>query len=239
MRVKCTEEEVEIQVQDTGIGIKEDFLPQIYEPFRQEYMGDDRPYEGVGLGLTITKRLIKLMNGEIHVASTHGQGSCFRVRFPRLKETIDSSRKRRPADENVLKLVNSPDFVIPRSRMLVVEDNFETQLLIKRLLKPHLDVVLLDTFDAALLAFSNNHFDMVLLDINLGEKRTGTDLLHKLRAMPGKEPFYAVAFTAYALPTDRSHFLTQGFDDYLPKPFTRPDLMEVMQRACLLQTPEV
>lgn len=228
--VHMEDDQVEIRIQDTGIGIKKDFLSQIYEPFRQEYMGDDRPYEGVGLGLTITKRLVNLMNGEIEVESTYGEGSCFTVRFPLLKEKMSKEITRDP-----VKPTDSPDFVVPKYRMLVVEDNLETQLLVKRLLKPHLEVVLIDSFDAALVAFNNGTFDLVLLDINLGEKRTGTDLLHKLRALPDKPAFYAVAFTAYALPTDRSHFLTQGFDDYLPKPFTRSDLMEVLQRASLLQ----
>lgn len=221
---------IEIYIKDTGIGINESFLSQIFEPFRQEYMGDDRPYEGVGLGLTITKRLVDLMKGEIRVESVQGEGSCFCVQFPHLSEAIDDM-----APESVTLPPANSDFLIPKYRMLVVEDNLETQLLVKRLLKSNFDIVLTDSFDTAMVAFNNGTFDMVLLDINLGEKRTGTDLLHKLRALPGKEPFYAVAFTAYALPTDRSHFITQGFDDYLPKPFTRSDLHELLQRASLTQ----
>ena len=231
--VEMEEGMIEIRIKDTGIGINEAFLPQIFEPFRQEYMGDDRPYEGVGLGLTITKRLVDLMNGQIQVESKQGEGSCFSVFFPQLTESIDQL-----APDTMPQPAKNPNFIVPRYRMLVVEDNLETQLLVKRLLKPNFEVVLIDSFDAALVAFSNATFDMVLLDINLGEKRTGTDLLYKLRALPGKPPFYAVAFTAYALPTDRSHFLTQGFDDYLPKPFTRSDLMDLLQRASLIQATE-
>ncbi len=231
--VEMEEGMIEIRIKDTGIGINEAFLPQIFEPFRQEYMGDDRPYEGVGLGLTITKRLVDLMNGQIQVESEQGKGSCFSVFFPQLTDSIDQL-----APDTIPQPAKNPNFIVPRYRMLVVEDNLETQLLVKRLLKPNFEVVLIDSFDAALVAFSNATFDMVLLDINLGEKRTGTDLLYKLRALPGKPPFYAVAFTAYALPTDRSHFLTQGFDDYLPKPFTRSDLMDLLQRASLIQATE-
>ncbi len=222
-----------IKIKDTGIGINKEFLPQIFEPFRQEYMGDDRPYEGVGLGLTITKRLVKLMNGNIAVESNQGEGSCFTVSFPLLSNAIDQLVPDEPASPHATK-----HFVVPQYKMLVVEDNLETQLLVKRLLKPNFEVVLIDSFDAAIVAFTNASFDMVLLDINLGEKRTGTDLLHKLRALPDKNPFYAVAFTAYALPTDRSNFLTQGFDDYLPKPFTRSDLMDLLQRASLIRAAE-
>ena len=232
--VEPQDEQLAIHVKDTGIGINENFLPQIFEPFRQEYMGDDRPYEGVGLGLTITKRLVDLMNGQIQIESIQGKGSCFTLLFPQLSTTIDELTPDAIAPPEI-----NPNFRIPRYRMLVVEDNLETQLLIQRLLKQNFDTVLIDSFDAALVAFANGDFDMVLLDINLGEKRTGTDLLHKLRALPGKAPFYAVAFTAYALPTDRSHFLTQGFDDYLPKPFTRSDLMDLLQRASLTHAIEL
>ncbi len=232
--VEIVDDQLEVMIKDSGIGINDKFLPQIFEPFRQEYMGDDRPYEGVGLGLTITKRLVDLMNGEIKVDSKKGEGSSFSVLFPLLNNTLDQL-----APDSVTPREKGYNYIIPQYKMLVVEDNLETQLLVKRLLKPKFDIVLIDSFDAAIVAFSNAEFDMVLLDINLGEKRTGTDLLHKLRALPGKDPFYAVAFTAYAMPTDRSHFLTQGFDDYLPKPFTRSDLMELLQRASLIRSAEI
>ena len=227
IRISAEENIVSVTVEDSGIGINTAFLPYIFEPFRQEHMGDDRPYEGVGLGLTITKRLVQLMHGTIEVESTPGSGSRFRVQFPRLNYS-DSAFEDSIA-LNTLKDSTTVD--IPRYHILVVEDNLETQLLVKRMLKTHCDITLVDSFDAAVIAYSQADFDILLLDINLGEKRTGTDLLHKLRAFPGKEAFYAVAFTAYALPTDRAHFLTQGFDDYLPKPFAKSDLLELLQRA--------
>ena len=226
VRVYAGAEVVAIVVEDTGIGINPGFVPHIFEPFRQEYMGDDRPYEGVGLGLTITKRLVDLMNGTIEVDSTPGAGSRFCVQFPLLDELEES--------EAPLKLDAGGDHAavnIPRYRILVVEDNLETQLLVKRMLKATCDVTLVGSFDAALTACLNMDYDILLLDINLGGKRTGADLLDRLRAIPGKPAFYAVAFTAYALPTDRAHFLTQGFDDYLPKPFARADLLELLHRA--------
>ena len=231
--VEAKDENLEIRVQDTGIGINEKFLPYIFEPFRQEHMGDDRPYEGVGLGLTITKRLVDLMHGDVRVESRQTEGSCFIITFPLLSEIIDEMVQ----TGNDYPIEN-PNLKLPRFRILVVEDNLETQLLVKRLLKPNCDVTLIDSFDAGIIAFTNATYDMVLLDINLGEKRTGTDLLHKLRALPGKAPFYAVAFTAYALPTDRSQFLTQGFDDYLPKPFAKSDLIDLLRRASLMHAAE-
>lgn len=229
--LSATPKAIKLVIKDTGVGIDPKFLPYIFEPFRQEHMGDDRPFEGVGLGLTITKHLIDLMHGDINVVSQPNEGSTFTVTFPPIAKNLEAllpkSTKAIPDVENI---------PFPRLKTLVVEDNFETQLLAKRFLKPHCDVTLVDTYDTALLAFETGNFDVALLDINLGEKRTGTDLLQQLRAMQGKPNFYAVAFTAYALPTDRAQFMNQGFDDYLAKPFTKSDLIELLQRSSRLQS---
>ena len=216
----------EIQVTDTGIGINHSFLPHIFDPFRQEHMGDDRPYEGVGLGLTITKRLVDLMNGEITVESRPKKGSCFKVRFPLLSDEIDDLLPQIPSQVTPESIA-----MMPRFRVLVIEDNLETQMLVNRLLKPTCQTTMVRSFDSAIDAFYSTPFDICLIDINLGEDRSGTDLLKRLRSFAMRPPFYSVAFTAYALPTDRSRFLTEGFDDYLPKPFVKADLMAVLQRA--------
>lgn len=226
VRIVSEESHFEIQVKDTGIGIDDAFIPHIFEPFRQEHMGDDRPYEGVGLGLTITKRLVDLMNGEITVESQPKKGSCFSVRFPLLSEEIDELLPHPPAP-----ITPESIAMIPRFRVLVVEDNKETQMLVSRLLKPMCQVTIVHTYDDAVQAFTSSIFDVCMIDINLGEDRSGSDLVKKLRSIPRRNPFYGVAFTAYALPSDRNRFITEGFDDYLPKPFVKTDLMVLLQRA--------
>ena len=226
VRIEQDESHFEIQVIDTGIGINKSFIPHIFDPFRQEHMGDDRPYEGVGLGLTITKRLVDLMHGEIDVESRPNKGSCFKVRFPLLSDNIDELLPQTPAP-----ITPESIALIPRFRVLVIEDNLETQMLVNRMLKTTCQITTVHSFDAALAAFDNSAFDICLIDINLGETRSGTDLLKKLRSIKRPTPFYAVAFTAYALPTDRTRFITEGFDDYLPKPFAKADLMSLLQRA--------
>lgn len=79
---QATEEGAEIQVQDTGVGIDAEFLPHIFDEFRQESTGSSREFDGVGLGLTITRRLVRQMDGQIDVESTKGKGTIFTVRFP-------------------------------------------------------------------------------------------------------------------------------------------------------------
>jgi len=115
--------------------------------------------------------------------------------------------------------------------LLAVEDNSETQLLLDHLLKSSFDVVVVPGVDGALDAVEKHSFDAFLLDINLSEERTGTDLLHLLRNQKGMANTPAVALTAYAMPGDREDFLEAGFDQYVSKPFTRADLTEAIEDA--------
>ena len=228
LSVYTLEDWIEIRVSDTGVGIKEDFLPYVFEPFRQEQTGDARPFEGIGLGLSVTRRLVELMKGEIEVTSKAGAGSTFTVRIRKPKSEAKLQINALPRLEN-----QTDSCPFDRCKILVVEDNWETLYLVKRILKPVCDITAVQSFDEAVKVFQKEDFNIVLIDVNLGEKRTGTDLLHYLRALPETQDFCSIAFTAYSLPADHAHFLSQGFDDYLPKPFTKADLLDTIERASL------
>lgn len=114
-------------------------------------------------------------------------------------------------------------------RILAVEDNSETQLLLKHLLKGSYEVNVVPGVESALDAVESQPFDVLLLDINLSEDQTGTDLLHLIRKRKGMAQVPAVALTAYAMPGDREDFLQKGFDEYVSKPFTRTDLTEAIE----------
>lgn len=118
-----------------------------------------------------------------------------------------------------------------KPRILAVEDNSETQLLLKHLLKDSFEVVVVEGVDDALNAVDDHSFDAMLLDINLSEQRTGTDLLHLLRKREDVADVPAIALTAYAMPGDREDFLESGFDQYVSKPFTRADLTGAIETA--------
>ncbi|HHP7236802.1 response regulator [Longibacter sp.] len=118
-----------------------------------------------------------------------------------------------------------------RAHILAVEDNSETQLLLKHLLKSSFDVVVVSGVDDALDAADENDFDIFLLDINLSGQRTGTDLLHLLRQREQLADVPAIALTAYAMPGDREDFLEAGFDQYVSKPFTRADLTSAIETS--------
>lgn len=118
-----------------------------------------------------------------------------------------------------------------KPRVLVLEDNAESRLLLRHLLRREFDATIAEGADAAIQAAQTQSFDVALLDINLGEKRTGVDVFRAIRAMPQHRALPALACTAYALPGDRERFLDAGFADYISKPFVKAKLMAALQNA--------
>lgn len=215
-------DKVYIHVQDTGIGINEDFIPHLFEVFRQESSGFSRTHEGSGLGLSITQKLVSLMDGEISVESEKGEGSTFTVSFPlAIEEEVPETW-----GDGV------PDalFSGTKSEILVVEDNDNTRYLIESLLEEDYEVTVVSNAEDALLHAFKKDFDLVLMDINLGVGPNGADVLRELRAMPTYQETPIVAITAYALPGDKERFLEMGFTDYLSKPFNADELLTLTSK---------
>lgn len=115
-----------------------------------------------------------------------------------------------------------------RPAVLVVEDNNDTRMLLERILRSTYDVKAVGDARSALLAMNERQFSGLVLDINLGGKETGADVLRIARSLPGYGDVFAIALTAYALPGDRERLLAAGFDEYISKPFTRQSLMETL-----------
>ncbi|CAN5468554.1 hypothetical protein BH23BAC4_BH23BAC4_13690 [soil metagenome] len=399
---------VRIQVKDTGIGIAEEFLPHVFDEFKQESTGRERSHEGSGLGLAITKKLVMLMKGQIEIQSEKGVGSTFTITFPlceengsldrdgfsvhrpvvaakqqqpqhpaqrasllfedmpltpieapdtlpedRLKTTgseteiaprqvLNDERSQRKwmfpaptddlpvnppvADQDIEKaavndspeafptaefrpLAETPNALPEQSEevgkpdspedkqpspdvpswlppaygnaggdsgdggvteepfwsapvvepepyqsdeasqdtsaeaavdevkppLLVVEDNPDTRRLLERILQGHYEVTAVADARVALGMMSQNRYTALVLDINLGGKQTGMDILRVARTLPGYAGVHAIALTAYALPGDRERFMKAGFDDYVPKPFTRASLLEALEPALAVE----
>ncbi len=106
------------------------------------------------------------------------------------------------------------------------------------MLKPHFTLVFSSQVDDALRQAEKYTIDLFLLDINLGEQRTGIDLLQLLRQRPDYEDTPALALTAYAMPGDRDRFIDAGFDGYISKPFTRRELLDVIEMALEKKRPK-
>lgn len=229
VRVVGHDDEVEVRVEDTGIGIEEALLDRIFEPFLQAESGPERKHEGVGLGLSITKRLVDRMNGRLAVESRVGDGSRFSAFFPRLASeqrvpaTDRAASERRAAGQSTARL--------SEATILVVEDNDDTRQLVQIFLKAADRVVGVASSAEALQSLEDEVFDGVLLDINLGEERTGLELIDEIRTISDYQNVPIVAFTAYALPGDEERFMQAGFDGYVQKPFTKRQLLRTLNQV--------
>ena len=210
---------VSIRIKDTGVGIREEFQPHLFDDFKQESTGLARSHEGVGLGLAVTKRMVTLMDGQISVESIKGEGSVFEITFA--QPSLNNGRVGK---------AHTPDANQPRPCLLVVEDTPEIELLVEYMLKDTYDVVTTEHEEGALRLAAEKQFDLVLMDINLGGARTGVDAMESLRKLPACKDVPIVAMTAYALLEDRARFLAAGFNGYLSKPFTEHQAHTVIQQ---------
>lgn len=211
-----------VSVTDTGAGIEEKFIPLLFDEFQQESSGIRRLHEGAGLGLAIVKRLSDLLGGEVSVTSQKNVGSTFRVYFP-----ISAQKRGKALRSAVVPDDEATDEAAPK--LLIVEDNEDTRRLLTELLSDRFSVEVASDAPEALSLAKDRSFDVVLMDINLGDGLTGVDVAGQLREQPRFKHTPIVALTAYALPGDRERFLLSGFTAHLPKPFNPDALVELIR----------
>jgi PAS domain S-box-containing protein len=216
---------LELAVSDTGIGIDPEFMPLLFDEFKQESTGLARNFEGSGLGLTITRRLLDIMGGFISVESQKHKGSTFTIRLP----IGDVSGR----VEDDAEMEEEPDWGDRQPRLLVVEDFHHMRTLLQHMLQSDYVLETAATYDEALAKAEGGVHDVVLLDIHLGEGKNGIDVLKALREIPAYQSIPIIACTAFALPGDHVQFIKAGFDGYVSKPFQRKDLMKAFRRGQL------
>lgn len=209
-----------IKVIDTGIGIPDKYHKIIFEEFRQVSEGVSRSFEGNGLGLTITKRMINLLNGDITLQSTFGAGSTFTVKLPAISFEELGGEVETPVPET--------QFV--KSKMLIVDDDDITRKVIKIFLKDLFEIDEVSSGEAAIDIVTSKNFDMILMDISL-KGMSGIDTTKKIRKTPGYENVPIIALTAYAMVGDREKFINGGCSHYLSKPFDKEGLTKVVKNA--------
>jgi CheY-like chemotaxis protein len=227
IKVKEEAHAVSIAVADTGSGIGDAFREQLFEDFTQEAPDT----EGSGLGLAIAKRLTQQMDGTIEVTSIESQGTVFTVSFPRVAPPEPQPKTNgHAARADGAKEASQP-------RLLLVEDNRNTRALARHVLRSDYDVTCVASAEDALAeaqdaaAAETPAFEVFLLDINLGEGEDGVDLLQRLRERPAYDDVPAIAFTAYAMEGDEERLRAAGFDGYLPKPFSKEELLEEVKKT--------
>ena len=221
---RLEEATVTARVRDNGHGIAAELLPQIFDLFTQAERPLDRPEGGLGIGLTLVKRLVELHHGNIEVRSAGpGQGSEFIVRLPVL-------RPESPA-QDPMSSVAAPDSTAPRPgtsdprlRVLVVEDNSDAAETLAEIIGFwNLEVEVASSGRHALEAARRHPPDVVLLDIGL-PGMDGYEVARRLRAEPGLAGMLLIALTGYGQEEDRRRSAQAGFDFHLVKPVDPEEL---------------
>jgi PAS domain S-box-containing protein len=220
---------IEFSVQDTGVGIRPEFLPHIFERFSQADSSTHRQYGGLGLGLAICKQLVELHGGQIQAKSLgEGQGATFVVILPLV---IHADRHRQP---RVHPTSGEGDDAVPMPRLdgvkaLVVDDEAESLELVQRVLEAQgASVTRAASGREALQLLETSQPDVLISDIGM-PSMDGYQFMKRLRATePHHRRIPALALTAFARPDDRKLAILAGYQAHLAKPFDMSELVIVL-----------
>ena len=218
---------IRISVQDTGVGLTQEQLTQLFEPFNR--LGRELgPEEGTGIGLVVTKRLVELMGGVIGVDSAVGVGSVFWIDF---RLTTAPSLAAQHVEQSTLAQPQGTQRT-PLRTLLYVEDNPTNLKLIEQLVARRSDLRMLSAADGRLgIEFARAHQpDMILMDIHL-PGISGIDAMKILRADPLTAHIPIIALSANARPSDIANGLAAGFFGYLTKPIKLDEFMDHLDLA--------
>ena len=223
-------------VKDTGTGIKEEEIGNIFGAFSRADTKHNKYIQGTGLGLSIAKKLSELMGGTITVASKYGEGTCFTVT---ICQTVQDEKAQ--SDDSALEIktqdvqnaVSSPVVPLGEERtILVVDDNKMNLFIVKRMLEPfNLVVDTAENGKEALEKVQLKTYSLVFMDCMMPEM----DGIETLKHLRKSEDAYCrevpvIVMTANAIKGAREELLAEGFDDYIAKPYTGKQLEEILQK---------
>ena len=217
----------EISVEDNGIGIRPEFLPYVFDRFRQADPSTTRRYGGLGLGLSIVKNLVELHGGSVRVKSPgENLGSTFIVSLPISHVRTDDSREgQRTVAAEPLGTITLPP--LDNIRVLLVDDESDGRELIARILENHGAIAACaSNAPEALEALARERFDLLLSDIGMPDM-DGFELIRRVRELDKSRngPIPAIAITAYARTEDRQRSLLAGYHMHLSKPIETSELI--------------
>lgn len=235
-----------LEVEDTGIGIPEKELPRMFERFHRVENAQGRTYEGTGIGLSLTKELVKLLGGEISVSSREGKGSTFTVSlplgkdhlpasevadFPDIIEKFDEAIHETYVNDALSVLESAAEDTskgdpknVTAARVLIVDDNSDMRKHIRALLETQFNVLTASNGHKALELIRTEPPDLVLSDVMM-PVMDGIQLLKAVKGNPATSNLPIILLTARAGEESKIEGLETGADDYLVKPFSANELM--------------
>jgi CheY-like chemotaxis protein len=218
---KGENDDIMLDIKDTGIGIDQEFLEKMFEPYHQEQMGYGRAYEGIGLGLSLVKKVLGLNNSKLFVESKKGEGTTFSINFGKAVQSLDKMAETvmgvnvPPAPEELRKEV-----------VLLVEDDLMNQVTIRRFIENKYNVIITDSSDEARDIVKKENIDIILMDISIKGSKNGLELTKELKSSKEFSHIPIIAVTAHAFEKDKQNSLEAGCDSYLAKPFTKKTLLD-------------
>ena len=220
-----------LRVIDTGIGIRKENLDQIFEAFRQVSEGLNRKFEGTGLGLTITKKFIELMSGQLIVDSEYGKGSSFQTLFPlekpiTIKNKKETTASKISATERDFKVTELPE-------ILMVDDDAASRDITKLFLKNICKIAIAKSGEEAIILAEKKSYKLILMDINLGKGLSGIETTQRIKKIDSYKNTPIIALTAFAMAGEKEEFLKAGCTHYISKPFTKKVLTNVLKELLL------
>lgn len=216
---------IKFEITDTGSGIEHKHVQRIFEAFYQCNQITNLPHQGTGLGTTISKELVELMDGEIGLSSSYGKGSTFWFELP--FQEIDNNSQ--PEE-----LLSTKEIVTESSqslKILVAEDNLINAKVITTFLEDEgHDVVLVSSGDEVIKELKTTKYDMVFMDMRM-PGTNGPDATRQWRQLETEDSHIPIiALTANASPADRHECFSSGMNEFLVKPVSPEQLNEIIQK---------
>lgn len=224
---------LKIDVEDTGIGIREEHLEELFESFKRVDLNHNYSIEGTGLGLSICKQLCLLMDGDVTVASQYGKGSIFTVVLPQKivdEKVIYGNAKKVEKSKTQGEEKHRSDFFAPNAKVLVVDDNELNLKVVTGLMKPYgmqLETVM--SGKEAIEKVRQNHYQLIFLD-HMMPQMDGIETFQKIKSEIKDFSTPVIALTANAISGVREMYLEHGFTDYLSKPVNVEKLLEQLKK---------
>lgn len=215
-------EKVKIDVSDTGIGMSPSYISEIFKPYSQEETGYSRSYEGMGLGLSLTKKILEINNASISVRSVKNQGSTFTIIINNVMAENNKEEKMQFTENKV--------HIDTKLRILYVEDDITSQELVEMILRKFHEIKYVISGEEALELMKTYQFDLILMDISLKGGINGLQLTKILRNNPLYNKIPIIAVTAHAFENDRIASMEAGCNDYISKPVRKNDLLTIINK---------
>ena len=221
-------------VSDTGIGIKEEDMDSIFDPFHRLDLRKNQSIQGTGLGLSIVKSLVEKMDGEIKVESIYGKGSTFSVRLPQsdIEETeVGKYNSGNAVEDDDLSDIDE-NYIAPEARVLEVDDNLSNQVVVREFLKvTGVKLDLASGGNEALRLCKLNQYDVILMD-HMMPQPDGIETFHLIRTTEGSlnTTTPVIILTANAIRGSRAEYEADGFDNYLSKPVESVRLIKMIRK---------